>query len=154
MRPMLSMASRRLVVTLMVSAFLIVGFLPMRYLASPRWDVWVVTRDGHPVSGAQVRLVYQNFSAEGRSHELTITTDGRGHVLFEERYERASLLQRAYYTIASATGGVHASFGRHAYVLAFGRGYEGEAVQGKYVADWRGSPASTSSTIIVSKTSD
>jgi hypothetical protein len=92
--------------------------------------------------------VYENYSAEGTSHELTLTADENGHVLFPKQYEKTSIFQRLFYTASSAMAGVHASFGRHAYVLAFGGGYEGSAVTGKYVADWRGSPDSMQSRIV------
>jgi hypothetical protein len=113
----------------------------------------VVTDDGLPVASTNVRLVYQNYSAEGQSHELTLTTDENGRVLIPAQYERACVLQRLYYTVSSAGAGVHASFGRHAYVFAFGGGYEGNAVAGKYVTDWRGTPDSMDSRIVAKKTS-
>ncbi len=125
----------------------------MHYLASPRWDVWVVTDDGKPLTGVNVRLVYQNYSTEGRSHEITLKTGEDGRVLFPAQYGRASLFQRAVYTVSSAGAGVHASFGRQAYVFVFGEGYEGSAVTGKYVTDWRGSSESMESRIVASKTS-
>jgi hypothetical protein len=124
----------------------------MRYLAAPRWIVIVVTDDGQPLANTNVRLVYQNYSAEARSHELTLTTDENGRVLFLAHYEKVCVLQRLYHTVSSAGAGVHASFGRHAYVFAFGEGYEGNAVSGKYVTDWRGTPDSMESRIVVSKT--
>jgi hypothetical protein len=120
-------------------------------LASPRWEVWVVTDDGQPLSGVNVRLVYQNFSVEGQDHEITMTADENGHGLFPPQYQRASFLRRVFYTLLSASAGVHASFGRHAYILVFGRGYEGQAESGKYVTDWRGSPESTESKIVAKR---
>src|ERR1700756_848408 len=39
---------------------------------------------------------------------------------------------------SSPLAGVHASFGRHAYVFAFIGDYEGEVVTNTYVADWQG----------------
>jgi len=131
------------------AALLLVGLLPIRYLASPRWDVWVVQDTGHPVSGIDVRLTYQDYSAEGQGHELTTITDETGHALFPPQYRRASLLQRIFYTLSSATAGVHASFGRHAYVFAFGGGHEGDAVSGKYVTDWQGVPDTMESKIVL-----
>jgi hypothetical protein len=122
----------------------------MHYLASPRWDVWVVTNDGKPLAVINVRLVYQNYSSEGQSHEVTLKTDENGRVLFPAQYGSASLLQRLVYTVCSDGAGVHASFGRHAYVFVFGDGYEGNAVTGKYVADWRGTPESMESRIVAS----
>jgi hypothetical protein len=77
----------------------------MPHLASPRWDVWVVTNDGEALAGINVRLVYQNYSAEGRAHEVTLKTDEKGRVLFPAQYGHASLLQRLVYTLSSARGG-------------------------------------------------
>jgi len=141
----------RPVVDIVAAVLLIIALWPMRYLAAPRWSVAVVTDDGHPLANTNVRLVYQNYSAEGRSHELTLTTDENGRVLFPAQYERVCVLQRLYYTVSSAGAGVHASFGRHAYVLAFGGGYEGNAVDGKHLTDWRGTPDSMESRIVVKK---
>ncbi len=125
-----------------------VAVWPTSYLASPRWEVWVVKDDGQPIAQINVRLVYQNYSAEGESHEVTLRTNENGHVVFPPAYERACLLRRALYTMSSAGAGVHASFGRHAYVFAFGGGYEGSAVIGDYVADWQGNPDSMQSKIV------
>jgi hypothetical protein len=123
----------------------------MSYLASPRWEVWVLTDDGKPIPQISVRLVYQNYSAEGKSHEVTLRTDENGRVLFTPHYEKASIFQRVLYTMSAAMAGVHASFGRHAYVFAFGGGYEGEAVTGKYVADWQGNPDAVQSRIVAKR---
>ncbi len=148
MTPKVSRTKRRAGTVAVTAVMAIIALWPTGYLASPRWEVWVVTQDGQPIQGINVRLVYQNYSAEGRSHEITLMADESGHVLFPPQYERASIIQRVFYAISSAQGGVHASFGRHAYVFAFGGGYEGDAVTGKYVADWRGDPESVQSRIV------
>ena len=95
--------------------------------------------------------MYQNYSAEGESHELTLTADENGHVLFPKQYERASIFRRLFYTASSAMAGVHASFGRHASVFAFGSGYEGSATTLNYVTDWDGSPDSMTSKIVAKR---
>jgi hypothetical protein len=141
---------RRIVAVVMAILF-VVAVLPMPYLASPRWAVSVVTEDSKPLPGINVRLVYENYSAEGQDHEITMRTDKNGQALFPPQYAKASFLQRVFYTLMSAEAGVHASFGRHAYVFAFGDGYQGEAVSGKYVTDWNGSPESIESRIIASR---
>jgi len=94
-----------------------------------------------------VRLVYQNYSVERTSHEITATTDKNGSVEFLPQYERASALGRLFYTASSTAQGAHASFGRHAHVFAFGA-FEGDAVTGQYVTDWQGQPASLESRIV------
>ena len=130
---------------------LIVGMWPTSYLASPRWEVWVITEDGQPIRDNNVRLVYQNYSAESESHEVTLKTDDRGQVEFPPNYEKACFLQRALYSVSAAGAGVHASFGRHAYVFAFGN-FEGSVVAGKYVTDWSGTPDSMQSRIVAKRT--
>jgi hypothetical protein len=110
--------------------------------------VSVVTADGRALAGVNVRLVYQNYSAEGESHELTVMTDQEGRARFTSRYDSASLLRRLYYSLSSAGAGVHASFGQHAYVFAFGKGYEGEPTDGQFVTEWRGAPDAMESTIV------
>jgi hypothetical protein len=112
--------------------------IPVPYLASPAWDVSVVDDTGRPVQGVTVRLSYQNYSAE--RHEDDRITNERGLATFPSRELAASILERCYYTGLSAAAGVHASFGRHASVFAFGHGLEGFATSGQFVTDWTGSP--------------
>jgi hypothetical protein len=130
---------------------LIIGLWPWRYLAFPRWEVWVIDNGGNPVPGICARLVYVNYSTENQGHEITLTTDENVHALFAPQYERADFLRWAFYTALSARGGVHASFGRSAYVFVFGKGYEGQAVSGKYVADWSGYPEAMKSKIVATR---
>jgi hypothetical protein len=143
--------NRRRILGIGVVVLLIVGVWPTSYLASPRWEVWVVKDDGRPIPQINVRLVYKNYSAEGESHEVTLRTDENGHVVFPQAYEKACLLQRAFYTMSSAMAGVHASFGRNAYVFAFGGGYDGSAVTGNYVANWRGNSNLMQSKIVANR---
>lgn len=135
----------------LVIVVVVVGSIPIRYLAAPQWDLFVRDQAGKPLKGMYVRLSYTNYSAESEGHELTLVTDHNGHVNFPVQYRTASLLQRALYTVRSAMGGVHASFGNHAFVFAFGNCYEGEAVTGSHVTDWGGSPTKMESTIIAKR---
>ena len=128
-----------------------VGLIPTRYLAAPQWDVSVRDESGAPLAGLNVRLSFKNYSAESDSHEITLVTDPSGHVAFASQFRRASLLQRAIYTIGSAMAGVHASFGNHAFVFVFGGGYEGDAATGPHVTDWTGSPTKMASTIVAKR---
>jgi len=130
------------------AALLALSLWPIPYLAAPSWTVSVVTDDGRALVGVNVRLVYQNYSTEGDSHELTSETDREGHARFTAQYQSASLVQRLYHSLSSAGAGAHASFGRHAHVFVFGRGYEGTATDGRFVTDWRGTPDAMESTII------
>jgi hypothetical protein len=133
-----------------MGVLLVAGLIPTSYMASPRWDVSVVGEDGKPLSGVAVQLVYQNYSAEDQDHEITLTTDENGHVLFPEQSQKSSFARRVFYTLSSARAGVHASFGKHAYVFAFDdKGHEGSAINGKYVTDWQGFPSSMKSRIVL-----
>jgi hypothetical protein len=140
-----------LIIAVVTGALFIAGFLPTPYLASPRWEVWVVAEDSKPLPGINVRLVYENYSAENQSHEITMKTDESGHVLFPPEFQSASLFRRVFHTASSARAGVHASFGRHAYVFAFGGGYDGDVVSGNYITDWHGSPGTMESRIVAKK---
>lgn len=141
------MRTRRLV-GIVIGTLLIISLIPMRYLASPRWEAWIVTKNSEALPGMRVALEFRNWSAEDHSHIVELTTDENGHVLFSPNYERASFVQEVYYTLLSAKAGVHASFGRHASLFAYGRGYQGWPVSGEYVTDWRGYPASMKSRIV------
>ncbi|HEV2214763.1 MAG TPA: hypothetical protein VGR64_05695 [Terracidiphilus sp.] len=124
------------------------GFIPIRFLAAPQWDVWVKNEAMDPLAGVNVRLTYRQYSAESQSHEITLVTNQSGHVTFLPQYRAASLFQKAFYTARSALAGAHASFGNHAFVFVFGDGYEGDAETGHYITDWTGSPTIMTSTII------
>jgi hypothetical protein len=87
--------------------------------------VWVLDQNGHAVSGITVRLSYQNYSVEDETHEIDRTTDQDGHAAFAAQTLSSSLLRRLVFTVLSARAGIHASFGPHANVFAFGKGLEG-----------------------------
>lgn len=144
--------NRSRVFGIVAAVLLVVGLWPVRYLASPRWEVWVVTEDGQPLPGEVVRLSYTNYSVELSGHEITLQTDSDGRVLFLPQCRRVSLLHRVFWTASEATGGVHASYGGHLGVFIFGsEGYEGSAVTGKYLTDSRGQPDSMQSRIVAKK---
>lgn len=143
-----SMKSKPIIFLVIFGVLCVVGLWPTTYLASPQWKVLVVANNGQPLQSINVRLVYQNYSAEGQSHEITMQTDESGRVLFPPQYQKSTLFQRGFYTVSSAIALAHASFGRHAYVFAFGRGYEGSALSGRFIADWRGNPDSMESKIV------
>jgi hypothetical protein len=126
---------------IIVGVCAVAALVPIPYLAAPKWQVWVVDGFGAPVEGMTVRRVYQNYSTEGEGHEEDQTTDKQGHASFSPRWSSASVTRRVIFTVLAARAGVHAGFGRHSYVFAFGRGMEAYAVSGQYVLDWTGSPA-------------
>jgi hypothetical protein len=117
--------------------------------ATPLWEVWVVDANERPLAGMTVRLAWQNYSAETSGHEEDQRTAENGYVAFPARKFRATISDRLLGTIRSASAGVHASFGPHAYVFAFGQGLQGSAVTGEYVADWTGKPDRMQSRIVV-----
>ncbi len=129
----------------------VVAEIPFKTESSPAWDVKVVDRAGETVSGITVRLSYQNYSAEGQEHELDLITDRNGRVAFPPHVLRASLARRAVFMLLSARAGVHASFGPHASVFAFGNGFEGSTVDQKrnVIVDWTGEPCKMNSLIVV-----
>jgi hypothetical protein len=116
--------------------------------ATPRWEVWVVDEKGHPLQGMTVRLSWANYSVETTDHQEDLQTDENGYAVFPARAFTAPVKDRFLGTIRSAGGGVHASFGPHAFVFAFGRGLEGDSVTGRYITDWRGKPDRMQSRII------
>ncbi len=140
------------IIALFGAMLIALSLIPIPYLASPAWDVSVVDETGQPVEGITVRLSYQNYSAERRSHEEDRITNERGIATFQRRESSASILQRLYSTGLSAAAGVHASFGRHAWVFAFGHGLEGTATSGQSVTDWTGNPDHMESRIEVKPT--
>jgi hypothetical protein len=128
--------------------------IPIPYLASPRWQVWVVDQTGAPVEGMTVRRIYQNYSTEAKGHENDQITDINGQAAFAAQWSSASIVRRCVFTTLSARAGVHASFGRHAYVFAFGNGREGTAIAGGNVLDWTGEPAEMKTLITTTPVGD
>jgi len=129
-------------------AIIVAACWPVTTLETPRWEVWVVDENGQPLEGMTVAMTYQNYSAESEGHIEELYTDAAGHVVFPARTITVSTLNRAIAVARSAQAGVHASFGPHAHVFAFGRGREGDAVDGRYVADWTGKPDEVKSRIV------
>jgi len=135
------------------AAFVVIaGFWPTTYLASPRWEVWVVTEDDKPLPRANVYLVYENYSAEDTLHQVNLTADENGYAVFPPNYGRTFFFQRVFYTLSSARATVHASFGRHASVWAAGNGRKGDATTGRFITDWQGSPKVMQSRIVAKPT--
>ncbi|MGA2144086.1 MAG: hypothetical protein ABSH49_03890 [Bryobacteraceae bacterium] len=119
--------------------------VPFPHLLRPDWDVWVVDENGNAVEGMNVALIYQDYSIESRSHEETPSTDASGHARFNalRRLSTAGAHIMGVVRSFSETG-VHASFGRYAYVVVFGKGRRAEYPD----AAWTGSPPNKRSRII------
>jgi hypothetical protein len=121
---------------------------PTTSAQSPFWEVWVVNKANQPIEGMTVILTYQNYSAESEEHSEQKQTDALGYVAFLPRSLKVSRLRRIVTTVQSARAGVHASFGPHAWVMAYGNGLDGTAVSNGYVTDWNGAPARMVSRIV------
>ena len=122
---------------------------PFESLQSPLWEVSVVDQANKPIGGITVRESYQHYSAQFSGGETDLTTDNQGRVTFPAKTLRDNLLKRFAVIASSATAGVHASFGPHAYVLAFGNGVVGNSVKNGYVEDWAGSRLVNKSVIVI-----
>lgn len=106
-----------------------------------------------PIETMNVRLSYENYSAESTGHEMDAITDAQGHAQFPMQKDSASIARYVRYSARSAMEGVHASFGRHAYVFVFGQDREGEATTGDLVTDWTGTPQEMKSRIVARRRS-
>ncbi|MGO8818733.1 MAG: hypothetical protein ACLQVG_29160 [Terriglobia bacterium] len=130
-------------------AIIVAAVCPITTLETPRWDVWVVDEKGQPLAGMTVRIAYRNYSAEFAGGEQDLPTDAAGHVVFPARTITATGLIRLLATLDSAKAGVHASFGPHVYVLAFGEDRDESPASPNYVTDWTGKPDHMASHIIL-----
>jgi hypothetical protein len=137
-----------LVAGLLLVALTVFMAWPTTTAQCPMWDVWVVDQSGQPLQGMTVRLTYQNYSVESGSHSEDLQTDASGHVLFRPKSLKVPRIQRAIGTMESAMGGVHASFGAHAWIWAFGNGLDGDAVSDGHITDWTGAPLRMESKIV------
>jgi hypothetical protein len=125
---------------------------PVGSLAAPEWEVIVVDEQGLPVKGMTVRENWQNYSVEAAGHEMDGQTDANGHVMFPAHKAEYSPLNQIAGTLSTLIHfNVHASYGPHANIFAFGNHLEGTATTGKYVTDWTGYPSSMQSRIVVSQ---
>lgn len=102
-----------------------------------------------PLSGAIVEVTYRNYSTESRQHEIRLTADHNGHVVFEAQRGWACVAQRILYTLKGLPAGPRGG-GRHASAEAFGPGDLSGVASGKAsLLDWHGSPDSLQSKIVV-----
>ncbi|MEO6806152.1 MAG: hypothetical protein ABI286_00575 [Edaphobacter sp.] len=124
--------------------------IPLPRTAAPDWSVRVVDGAGLPVEGMTVRESFRNYSTESQGHESDQITDSSGSAHFARVDAWNSMGRRLVGSLMSLVGGgVHASFGTHAFVFAFGKGLEGSPVRKGYLDDWIGSPSIYSSEIVV-----
>ena len=127
---------------------------PEEQIVCPKWSVSVVGESGDPVAGITVRRSCQDYSVENTAHQDDATTGAEGRVTFGEiRIRTPRLLKWVGNVTNFVTLDVHASYGLHAYVFAFGKGLEGSPVSTPvskgFVEFWTGSPERMESSIVV-----
>jgi hypothetical protein len=139
------MKMHRRLITVVVVVALCILLVPFRHLLRPDWDVRVVDEHGTPIEGMNVRLVYQDYSLESLSHEETQVTDVDGHVRFGAQTTISTVGAHIVGTLRSfGQTGFHASFGRHAFLVVFGKGRQAD-----YRNDsWTGGLSSKQSQIV------
>jgi len=126
----------------------IASFYPEKYSVCPAWTVTVQDESGKPVPGMTVRRSCNDYSV-GIHREEDRRTDLNGKTSFDPLTVRGPrALRWGGNFINVVTQGVHASFGCHSYVFAFGRGLEGSPVRGGYVEVWEGTPVHMESRIV------
>jgi hypothetical protein len=130
-----------------IAAILVGLLIPVELIEAPEWEVKVVDESGNGISGVTVREAYKDYSAEAIGSERDLISNEQGIVIFPLKKVRNSGLKRLVARVSSLNAGVHASFGRHAYVFAFGK-CEGDSVKNGYVEDWTGGSSHNRSTII------
>ncbi|HEX8773111.1 MAG TPA: DUF6795 domain-containing protein [Pyrinomonadaceae bacterium] len=104
---------------------------PAESTVCPAWRIQVVDGSGKPLKNAWVRQHWQDYSVESNGHEEDSYTDVNGYISFPERSIRASLLFRILGAILNTLSqGVHASYGAHAYIAAYGNIVDGKRLEG------------------------
>ena len=120
----------RILLTGLLGAALIILY-PYKSVVCPAWQIQVVTETGKPLKGAFVRQHWQDYSVESDGHEQDAYTDENGYVSFPERTIKASLLSRGLGAISNTLSqGIHASYGPHAFVAAYGEIVNGKRLEG------------------------
>src|SRR5215469_3601311 len=123
----------------LASAGFFLWLFPVSLLAAPEWKVTVVDENGKPVQGMTVREIWQNYSVEVEGHEMDRQTDANGQVSFPAHRADYSLLSQIAGSLSAIVRfNVHASYGPHATVFAFGNHLEGSATTGEYITDRAG----------------
>ena len=89
----------------------------------PAWKIQVVDPSGKPMRNVFVRQVWRDYDVEDTDHESDAYTDRNGFVSFPQRRgPKVSEDARKNNRLKNVQElGVHASFGVHAYILAWGK---------------------------------
>jgi len=128
---------------------LLIGMYPVSYSLCPEWNVTVVDEAGAALPGMTVRRSCNDYSSGNTGNEDDAITDEGGKASFTAKRAGSPVIFRWVGNILNiASQGVHASFGRHSYVFAFGRGFEGSPVVNGYIEDWNGEPEHMESRIV------
>jgi hypothetical protein len=108
---------------------LLLLLIPTTDYVAPHWIVTVTDTSGHPIRGASVAMMSEQYTLEKVDVEVDKVTDANGQVNFDERKIRANALRRAAGVIWNiASQGTHASFGVHTHVVASSPGYGEPAI--------------------------
>lgn len=104
---------------------------PVKSTVCPLWKIQVVDEAGSPLKNTFVTQHWKDYSVQSMGEEQGEYTDENGYVSFPERTIRVSRLFRTLGVILNSLSlGVHASYGAHAYILAFGDIVEGKRLEG------------------------
>jgi len=102
-----------------VIALLAWGLYPADHITVPRWKIQFVDPKNIPLAGLPVEEIWRDYSAEDSDNREKGQTDEKGFVTFSERHHRSPRLYR--YLIKPVSNilstGVHASFGRSAFIV-------------------------------------
>lgn len=97
---------------------------PWETVVVPKWRARIVDESGNIVKGAKISETWQDYSVESYEHWADGVTDNDGYVAFPRRTVRASLVRRVIWPIKNVLEtGIHASFGRDAFLRIAEPGY-------------------------------
>jgi len=117
----ISLTSALLVLSV-ASGFAVGQKKPKGELVVPAWKIQVVDEAGKPLRNVLVRQVWKHYDIRDSDHEADDRTDENGFVSFPERREaHVSKLTRTKNRLKNMREfGVHASYGVHADIIAWG----------------------------------
>jgi len=98
--------------------------IPFSTVVVPAFTVQVVDTVGRAVDGACVSQTWQHYSFEAEGHDAEVKADSAGYAKFPRRTATASLFTRVIAPLRQA-GGMHSSFGPHAWIIATAPGQHG-----------------------------
>jgi hypothetical protein len=104
---------------LLLITLVVLCLIPFRTITVPAWRIRFVDEVGKPFSSLPVSETWRNYSVEITDHHADGATDKDGYVEFPEHTLWASLVLRIMGPVRSVLGsGVHASFGRSAWIFS------------------------------------